>query len=76
MKIEVLGTGCPKCHKTRQNIEVALSELGKEAEIARITDLESIAGYGVMVTPAVVIDGEVRVAGTVPTVSEIKNLLT
>jgi len=76
MKIEVLGTGCPKCHKTKQNIETALSELGKEAEITQVKDLRSIAGYGVMVTPAVVIDGEVKVAGSVPTVDQVKTLLT
>jgi len=76
MKIEVLGTGCPKCHKTKQNIEAALSELGKEADITQVKDLKSIAGYGVMVTPALVIDGEVKVAGRVPTVDQIKMFLT
>ena len=72
MKIEVLGTGCPKCRKTKENIETALSESGKEAEIAEVKDLKSIAGYGVMMTPAVVVDGEVKIVGKVPSVEQIK----
>ena len=76
MKIEVLGTGCPKCHKTRKNIETALSEAGKEAEIVEVKDLKSIAGYGVMMTPAVVVDGEVKIVGKVPSVEQIKSYLT
>ncbi|MDP8213700.1 MAG: thioredoxin family protein [Candidatus Euphemobacter frigidus] len=76
MKIEVLGTGCPKCHKTRENIETALSESGKEAEIIEVKDLKSIADYGVMMTPAVVVDGEVKIVGKVPSVEQIKALLS
>ncbi len=72
MKIEVLGTGCPKCHKTRENVETALSEAGKEAEIVEVKDLKSIADYGVMMTPAVVVDGEVKIVGKVPSVEQIK----
>ncbi len=75
MKIEVLGTSCPKCLKTKENIRAALAELGKEAEIAEVKDLKSIADYGVMMTPAVVIGGEVKIAGKVPNVEQIKTLL-
>ncbi len=75
MKIEVLGMGCSKCLKTKENIRAALAELGKEAEVAEVKNLKEIADYGVMMTPAVVIDGEVKVAGKVPTVEQIKVIL-
>ena len=76
MKIEVLGTGCPKCQKTKENIREALSGTETEAEIIEVKDLKSIADYGVMMTPAVVIDGEVKVVGKVPGVEQIKSYLT
>ncbi len=75
MKIEVLGIGCPKCHKTKENVEAALSELGKDAEVVEVKDLKAIAGYGVMLTPAVAIDGDVKIVGKVPSVEEIKSLI-
>ncbi len=75
MKIEVLGTGCPKCHKTRENVKAALSEVGKDAEVVEVKDLKAIVGYGVMLTPAVVVDGDVKFAGKVPSVEEIKSLV-
>lgn len=75
MKIEVLGTGCPKCHKTKENIEAALSETGREAEVVEVKDLKAIADYGVMLTPAVVIDGDVKIVGKVPSIADIKALL-
>lgn len=75
MKIEVLGMGCPKCRKTKENIKIALAELGREAELAEVKNLKEIAGYGVMMTPAVVIDGEVKLSGKVPSVEAVKSLL-
>ena len=75
MKIEVLGIGCPKCHKTKENIEAVLSETGKEAEVVEVKDLKAIADYGVMLTPAVVIDGDVKIVGKVPSIADIKALL-
>lgn len=75
MKIEVLGMGCPKCHKTTVNIKQALSETGREAEIIEIKDLAKIADYGVMLTPAVVVDGDVKTVGKVPSVADIKSLI-
>jgi len=75
MKIEVLGMGCPKCHKTTDNIKKALSESGREAEIIEIKDLATIADYGVMLTPAVVVDGDVKTVGKVPSVEMIKSIL-
>ncbi len=76
MKIEVLGIGCPKCQKTKENIREALTGTGTEAEIIEVKDLKSIADYGVMMTPAVVIDGEVKIVGKVPGVEQIKSYLT
>ncbi len=75
MKIEVLGMGCPKCLKTKENIRAALAELGKEAEVAEVKNLKEIADYGVMMTPAVVIDGEVKLVGKIPSVEQAKSLL-
>ena len=75
MKIEVLGMGCPKCRQTKENIQSALAELGREAELSEVKSLKEIAGYGVMMTPAMVIDGEVKLSGKVPSVEQIKTLL-
>jgi small redox-active disulfide protein 2 len=72
MKIEILGTGCSKCNKTKEIVEKAVKETGVDAEIIKVEDLDKILGYGVMVTPALVVDGEVKVAGKVPSVDEIK----
>jgi len=75
MKIEVLGMGCKKCHKTKENIKTALAETGREAEIIEIKDLSAIADYGVMLTPSVVVDGDVKTVGKVPSVADIKSLI-
>ena len=71
MKIEILGTGCPKCKKLNQLAEEAINELGVSAEIIKVTDINKIIDYGVMVTPALVIDGEVKVAGKIPSKQEV-----
>lgn len=73
MKIEILGTGCPKCKKTKENVEKVLKETGVEAEVVKVEDFETILNYGVMVTPALVIDGDVKLAGRVPGPEEIRN---
>ena len=75
MKIEVLGTGCPKCKKTYENAKEAIKELGIEAELVKIYDSVEIAKRGVFETPALVIDGEIKVAGRVPSKEEIKEML-
>ena len=75
MKIEILGTGCPKCKKVMENTEKALQELGKEAELIKVSDINDIMNYGVMMTPALVIEGELKASGKVPSVEEIKNWL-
>ena len=76
MKIEILGTGCPKCKKTKEVIEKVLKETGVEAEVVKVEDFETILNYGVMVTPAVVIDGEVKLAGKAPDEKDIRKWIT
>lgn len=73
MKIEILGTGCPKCKKLNQLVEEAINELGVSAEIIKVTDINKIIDYGVMVTPALVIDKEIKVAGKIPSKQEVIN---
>ena len=75
MKIEILGTGCPKCNKLAELAEQAVKESGIEAEIIKITEINEIMNYGVMITPALVIDGEIKSTGKIPSIEEIKNWL-
>jgi small redox-active disulfide protein 2 len=72
VRIEILGTGCSKCNKTKELVEKVVKETGVDAEIVKVEDFDKILGYGVMVTPALVIDGDVKVAGKVPSVDDIK----
>jgi small redox-active disulfide protein 2 len=75
MKIEILGPGCAKCRNLYENAKKALEESGKSAEVAKVEDIPSIMKYGVMSTPALVIDGEVKISGRVASVAEIMGLL-
>jgi len=75
MKIEILGSGCPKCKLLEANAIKALQEAGKKAEIVKVTDINKIIEYGVMSTPAIVIDGEVKAYGRIATTEEIKKWL-
>lgn len=75
MKIEVLGTGCAKCRATEKNVRKAVEELGIQAEVVKVEDLQDIINRGVMMTPAVVVDGEVKISGHQPTVDEIKKII-
>lgn len=75
MKVEVLGTGCAKCTTLYDNVNTALAELGKEAEVVKVHDIPSILKYGVMSTPALVVDGHVKFSGKAPGVAELKGLL-
>ncbi|MCF7861873.1 thioredoxin family protein [Candidatus Woesearchaeota archaeon] len=75
MKIEILGSGCPNCKKLEENAKKALEESKKKAEIVKVTDINDIVSYGVMSTPAIVIDGEVKSYGKVATVEEISKWL-
>ena len=72
MKLQVLGTGCPKCKKVAELAEEAVKELGADAEVVKVTDINEIMNFGVMMTPALAIDGEVKVAGRVPGLDEVK----
>ena len=75
MKIEILGTGCAKCKKTEKLIHQVVEEMGVDVEIVKVEDLQDIVSRGVMMTPAVVIDGDVKIAGHIPSKNEIKKLL-
>ena len=75
MKIEILGMGCPKCKMLEANAKKALEETGKKAEIVKVTDIIKIVDYGVMSTPAIVIDGKVKASGRIPDAEEIKKWL-
>ncbi len=75
MKLEVLGTGCSKCKTLYEAVQAAVKEKGIEAEIIKIEDIPSIMKYGVMSTPALVIDGKVAFSGKTMSAAEIKNLL-
>lgn len=75
MKIEVLGTGCAKCKTLYENAKRAVEESGKSAEVVKVEDIPKIMSYGVMSTPALVIDGEVKFSGKVASASEILGLL-
>ena len=74
-KIQVLGTGCPKCKQLAENAEAAARALGLEYELVKITDIHEIMKFGVMVTPALVVDGTVKVVGKAPDVEAIKAML-
>ncbi len=76
MKIEILGTGCPKCEALARNVETAVRELGVEAEIVKVTDIVEIANRGVMMTPALSVDDDIKLVGKVATAEELKRLLT
>ncbi len=74
-KIQILGTGCPKCNMLASVAKDAADEMGIEYELEKVTQINDIMSFGVMVTPALVIDGEVKVTGKVPKADEIKEML-
>ncbi len=75
MKIEVLGTGCPKCQSVEENVRKALAGLDVQAEVVKVTEIDDILARGVMWTPALVIDGKLVMQGKIPTVEQIKQLV-
>ena len=75
MKLQVLGTGCPKCKKLAELAEATVKELGIDYELEKVTDINAIMQMGVMMTPALAVDGQVKVSGKVPSVDEIKSYL-
>ncbi len=74
-KIQILGTGCPKCIKLAENAKTAADELGIEYELVKVTKINDIMDFGVMVTPALAVDDEVRIVGKVPDSEEIKAII-
>ena len=73
--LQVLGTGCPKCKKLAENAEQAAKALGIEYQLEKVTEITKIMAFGVMITPALVVDGQVKTAGKVPSADEIKAML-
>lgn len=76
MKIEVLGAGCKKCHDLADQTQAVVAELGLDAELEHVSDMRRISRYGVLVTPALVIDGKVKCVGRIPSTDELKSWLT
>ncbi len=74
-KLQILGTGCSKCKRLTERVEQAAKQLGIEHQIVKITDMEQIISFGVMMTPALAVDGQVKLTGSVPSVEEIKRLI-
>ena len=74
-QIQILGTGCPKCKKLAENAEAAAKELGIEYELEKVTDINDIMKFGVMMTPALAVDGEIKIVGKVPSTNEIKEII-
>lgn len=75
-KIEILGSGCPKCEELARNVEEAVRQLGLEAEVVKVTDIIEIANRGAVLMPALAVEGEIKLAGKVVTVEEAKAFLT
>jgi len=75
MKIEVVGPGCARCITTEKNVREAVKQLGIQAEIVKVTDVTEFAKKQVMFTPGVIVDGQVKASGKIPTVDELKKIL-
>ncbi len=76
IKIQILGTGCPKCKKLAENAEAAAKALGLGYAMEKVTDINAIVQFGVMMTPALAVDGVVKVVGKVPTAEDLQKLLS
>lgn len=75
MKIQILGTGCAKCRKLADHAEAAAREMGVPFEVEKVSDINEIVRFGVMITPALAVDGVVKVVGKVPSIDDIKAML-
>jgi len=76
MKIQIAGPGCPRCHATERNVTSACAELNLAADISHVYDVREYARFGVRLTPAVIVDGKIVVSGKLPTVEELKQILS
>ena len=74
-RLQILGTGCPKCKLLTEHTETAARELGLDYELEKVTEIEKILAFGVVATPALVVDGEIKVFGHVPTTGRLKEIL-
>ena len=74
--VQGLGPGCPKCKKLAETVEAVAKDAGIEADVEKVTDISQIVSFGVMATPALVVDGQVKVVGKVPSADEIEQLLS
>ncbi len=75
MDIKILGPGCPNCQRLEAHVRQAVGELGLTAQVGKVTDVAEIMGYGLMRTPGLVVNGQVKVAGRVPALDEVKQIL-
>ncbi len=75
-QIQILGSGCKRCHDLTANAERAVQELGIEAQIEKVTQVQDILKFQILMTPGLVVDGQVKAAGRIPSVEEIKQMLT
>ncbi len=75
-EVKVLGPGCPKCQELMEQTEKAIQELGLECSVEKVSDIQQITSYGVMMTQALVVDGKVKVVGKVPSLEDIKSMIT
>lgn len=76
MKLQILGSGCAKCNQLAEVAEMAAKELALDYEMEKVTDLNQIMSFGVMITPALVVDGKVKLSGKIPSLEQMKELLT
>ena len=76
MEIKILGTGCAKCKQLEKSVRQAVDEMGLDANVEKVTELTDIMAYGIMSTPGLVVDGEVRLAGRLPKLEELKSILS
>jgi small redox-active disulfide protein 2 len=75
-QVKVLGPGCAKCEELLKQTRAAVDEMGLDCDIEKVTDIMAITSYGVMMTPAIVVDGEVKASGRVPSMDELKRMLS
>lgn len=75
MRIEVVGPGCVRCITTEKNVKEAVRQLGMQAEVIKVTNVAEFAKKGVTFTPALIVDGQMKISGKIPTIEEIKDIL-
>ncbi|OFW54071.1 MAG: redox-active disulfide protein 2 [Actinobacteria bacterium RBG_13_35_12] len=75
MKIQILGAGCPKCKQTEANAREAVKNLGIDAVIEKVTDINRIIDFGITATPALAVDGEIKFSGIIPSIEEIEEVI-